>query len=76
MTEQSPEAKLRLDRAMDLQAALVAGRGATRQDDQGQRFEQYLNLGDFKKSGLQDVAETLMANIRQLLERPDKTKNR
>ena len=52
---------------LDFSNAMCAGCGFTRlNDERGRKFDENLRSGEFAKSGLQQVAETLMENIRRL----------
>jgi hypothetical protein len=57
----------RFARWFDFQDALSAGSGASRTpDERGHRFNLLLRSDEFKKSGLHDVASSLMENISRL----------
>jgi len=63
----SDSAQDRLARRSDFAAALWAGVGNTVGTVERDRFDNFLESGEFKKSGLHDVADGLVAKIDQLL---------
>jgi hypothetical protein len=61
------EVQTRFDRIMDFQAALTAGMGAhSCEDDRAHKFDEKRKSGEFKETGLDEVASTLMDNLRRL----------
>jgi hypothetical protein len=62
------EIRERFDRIIDFQAALCAGTGSHQcEDERGHKFDEYRQSGEFKKTGLDEVASTLMDNLRRLI---------
>ncbi len=55
------------EKILDFQSILLAGTGAIKSNDQvGREFDAYLKSGEFRKTGLDEVATTLMENIQRL----------